>query len=66
MEKRLLTVNEGAEVLNVPISKVYQLVRSKNFPSLKVGGVWRIDSQKMDRWIDKQIQVKDSYCLLYS
>ena len=65
MEKRLLTIQEGAAVLNVPISKVYQLVKSKSFPSLKIGGTWRIDGDKLGKWIDKQIQVKDSYCLPY-
>lgn len=64
MEKRLLTIKETSELLNCPTSKTYQLVRSKGFPSLKVGQEWRVDKIKLEKWIEKQIQVQDSRCLI--
>lgn len=62
--KKLLTIKEVAKMLNYPTSKIYQLARSKGFPALKLGKEWRVDGTKLDKWIEKQIQVKDSECLM--
>ncbi len=63
-EKRFLTVQETAKCLKISATHMYDLVHSKGFPSFKVGGRWRVDKSKLDKWIDKQIQVKDSECIV--
>ncbi len=57
MENRFLTPEETAKYLNVPRSKVYELVHAKSFPSLKIGKNWRVDGTKLDKWIDEQIEL---------
>ncbi|MBQ5563878.1 MAG: helix-turn-helix domain-containing protein [Clostridia bacterium] len=50
----LLTPQVLAEVLGVPISFCYTLVRSKGFPSFRVGKKWLIATDKLMAWIDLQ------------
>ena len=50
----LLTPQVLAEVLGVPISFCYTLVRSKGFPSFRVGKKWLISTDKLMAWIDAQ------------
>ena len=50
----LLTPQALSEVLGVPISFCYTLVRSKGFPSFRVGKKWLIATDKLMTWIDAQ------------
>ena len=50
----LLTPQALSEVLGVPISFCYTLVRSKGFPSFRVGKKWLISTDKLMTWIDAQ------------
>jgi len=50
----LLTPQVLAEVLGVPISFCYTLVKSKGFPSFRVGKKWLIATDKLINWIDFQ------------
>ena len=50
----LLTPQVLAEVLGVPISFCYTLVKSKGFPSFRVGKKWLIAIDKLINWIDFQ------------
>ena len=50
----LLTPQALSEVLGVPISFCYTLVRSKGFPSFRVGKKWLISTDKLMTWIDVQ------------
>ena len=50
----LLTPQALAEVLNVPVSFCYTPVRSKGFPSFRVGKKWLISTDKLMTWIDAQ------------
>ena len=50
----LLTPQALSEVLGVPISFCYTLVRSKGFPSFRVGKKWLIATDKLMTWIDLQ------------
>ena len=50
----LLTPQALSEVLGVPISFCYTLVRSKGFPSFCVGKKWLISTNKLMTWIDAQ------------
>lgn len=52
----LLTIEETAEYLRVPVSQIYTLVRCEDFPAFKVGKHWRIPKDKLNKWIEKQIE----------
>ena len=50
----LLTPQALSEVLGVPVSFCYTLVKSKGFPSFRVGKKWLIATDTMMTWIDAQ------------
>lgn len=54
--KRVYSVAEAAQVLGVSESKVYQLVRMKGFPTVKLGKRIKISVQGLDRWIEEQAE----------
>lgn len=51
-----MTVTETAKYLKIPLSKVYQLVGSGDFPSAKIGKNWRIPQERLEAWVDAQIK----------
>lgn len=60
MKNKLITPKELYEYLNkgdrevIGRQKVYQLVKRKDFPALKIGGKFYIIEQKVDEWLNKQ------------
>lgn len=55
---QLLTIEETAQILKVPLSQIYTLVKCEDFPSFKIGKHWRIVKDKLDDWIIKQMADK--------
>jgi excisionase family DNA binding protein len=53
IERRFLRPEEVAEVLNVTVSQVYTLMRSRQLPAVKIGkrGVWRVAIEALDNYI---------------
>ncbi len=49
-EKRLLTVKELADYLQVNQTTIYRLVRRSEIPAFKVGGDWRFNIESIDAW----------------
>lgn len=49
----LLTVKDLAEYLSVKMSWVYEAVRSKGLPYLKLGAHLRFRRSEIDRWLDE-------------
>ena len=56
----LLTPQLLAKVLEVPVSFCYTLVRSKGFPSFRIGKKWLIATDKLMEWIDLQTKSDES------
>lgn len=54
----ILTVEETAEYLKVPVNQIYTLVRCDDFPAFKVGKHWRILKDRLDEWIKRQIEYR--------
>ena len=50
----LYSVKQLCEYLRISGKTAYALVRRRDFPSLKVGGQFRIDSTKLSEWIEKE------------
>jgi excisionase family DNA binding protein len=55
--RRLLTVREVAELLQVPVSWVYDRTRSRGInriPGFRLGKYWRFYESEVIAWIDRQ------------
>ena len=52
-----LTVPEVGEVLGISRAAAYELVRSRGFPSMRIGTRILVPKDKFIRWIDEQTEV---------
>lgn len=52
MEKRLLTISETAEVLNIGRTKTYELVAGGRLCSVRIGSRRYVPVQKLDDYLD--------------
>ena len=50
----ILTINQVADLLKVPKSTVYRLVRDHQLPGHKVGKHWRFVESEVEAWICEQ------------
>jgi excisionase family DNA binding protein len=60
MENRLpeiMTIEEVAEYLRVPLSSLYKLAQHGKIPASKVGRHWRFRREFINRWMDEQVQL---------
>lgn len=51
MEIELFTVPEVAKKLRVHPKTVLRLIEFRNLPAFKVGGQWRVRSEKLAEWV---------------
>lgn len=49
-----LTPNEVSKILKLHPFTVTRLAREKKIPGFKVGGVWRFQKDKFERWINRE------------
>ena len=49
-EKRLLSVEEVANYLNIPKSTLYKMCSEREIPCAKIGKHWRFDKSLIDEW----------------
>lgn len=54
-----LRPNEVAKILKLHPFTVTRLAREKKLPGFKVGGVWRFQKDKFERWVERQVDGKD-------
>ena len=56
--KRMLTVKEVSDYLNVGRATIYRLIKRKQFPAFRltggVAGDWRINIEDLERWLRKK------------
>ena len=52
-----LTAPEVGEVLGISRAAAYELVRSKGFPSIRIGTRILVPKDKFIQWIDQQTEV---------
>lgn len=52
----MLTVSEMGEALGISRAAAYQLVRSRGFPSMKIGTRILVPKDKFIKWIDEQTE----------
>lgn len=51
VEHEMLTVQEVAQFLRVPISTIYKLARRGHLPASKIGKHWRFTRRGLDEWV---------------
>ena len=51
---KLITVTELQQILHIGRDTAYNLVRRKDFPSVKLGREYRVLSDKLQDWLVKQ------------
>jgi excisionase family DNA binding protein len=51
---RLLTVREAATLLNLRHPRVYELIRQRTLPAVRVGKYLRVRPHDLDAWIEDQ------------
>jgi len=51
MDTELLTAEEVAQHLRLPLSTVYKLVQDKTIPGFKIGKHWRFRKDTIENWI---------------
>ncbi len=54
MEKRLLTVKEVCEYLNVSKPTVYRLIKEGKLKPIKIGKATRFEKEDIDKFINEQ------------
>ena len=57
LRRRLLSVEEVAELLQVPVSWVYDRTRSRGvnrIPGFRLGKYWRFDESEVVAWLERQ------------
>lgn len=56
---QLITPHELAETLGISLPFCYKLIRTKGFPSFRVGKKWLISTDKLMTWIDAQTSTNE-------
>jgi excisionase family DNA binding protein len=51
---KLYTFKELCQCLDISETTGYTLVRRRDFPSVKIGGQYRIMGSKLEEWLEKQ------------
>ena len=57
---QLITPHELAETLGISLPFCYKLIRTKGFPSFRVGKKWLISTDRLMEWIANQTNEADS------
>ena len=52
----MLSVSEMAAALGISRAGAYELARSEGFPALRIGNRIVIPKDKLQEWVDKQIE----------
>lgn len=56
MEKLVMSVPEAAKVLGVSAPTMYQLVKTKGFPTIVVQKRLLVSVKGLERWVEEQAQ----------
>jgi excisionase family DNA binding protein len=54
----MLTVKQLSETLEIGLPLAYNLVRRKDFPSIKLGREYRVFADELPKWMEKQKRYK--------
>ena len=49
----VMTIEEAAKYLQIPLSSLYKLAQDGKIPCQKVGRHWRFRKETIDHWLDE-------------
>jgi excisionase family DNA binding protein len=52
----IMTIEEVASYLRIPVSTVYRLAQQGRIPASKVGRQWRFSRRALERWLEADSQ----------
>lgn len=52
----VLTVEQTAQLLQIGVNKAYQLVNMPDFPSIKIGKIYRIPLEPLREYLNKKAE----------
>lgn len=58
MDKLVYNSQEVAALLDIGLNKVYELLYSKQIPSIRVGRKYMIPKHALEKWLEKSIEVR--------
>ena len=58
MDNQFLSVAEMAKVLNIGLSKAYEMIHWKDFPALRLGRRIVIPYDELQQWVKKNLGLK--------
>jgi len=58
--KRVYSVDEIAEILNISRGSAYELIREGLFRTVRIGSAIRVSRQSFDDWLDNQDQESEA------
>jgi excisionase family DNA binding protein len=59
-EKRVYSVDEIAEILDISKGSAYELIREGLFRTVRIGSAIRVSRQSFDDWLDNQNQESEA------
>jgi excisionase family DNA binding protein len=54
MENNLMTIEDLSDYLKVTRRTIYEWLKGKKIPAIKLIGQWRFKKDKIDAWLDNQ------------
>ena len=54
METNLMTIEDLSDYLKVTRRTIYEWLKGKKIPAIKLIGQWRFKKDKIDAWLDNQ------------
>lgn len=58
MDRLTVSVTEAAQMLGISRPTLYKLIRTENFPVLRVGARTLISRAGLERWVKEQTEAK--------
>ena len=57
----LMTIDDLAEYLKVTKRTIYEWLKEKKIPAMKLVGQWRFKKEKIDAWLESQAMQESTY-----
>lgn len=54
MTDKLMLFKDTQKYLNVSRTTLYNLIRAKKIPAIKLGGQWRFRRERLVKWLDSK------------
>jgi excisionase family DNA binding protein len=54
MTDKLMVFDEARKYLSVSRATLYNLIKAKNIPAIKLGGQWRFRKERLVKWLDSK------------